>query len=71
MSIRRHSSAFNCKVLYTFTLFCVLLPINANAESKNTKGGFIDFNLYPYLSDVDSDSVFTINIAAALENGFS
>ncbi|MBM7423420.1 hypothetical protein [Spongiibacter marinus] len=26
--------------------------------------GFLDFNLYPYLDDVESDSVFTLNIGA-------
>lgn len=43
----------------------------ARASAKNTSGGFLDFNLYPYLSDVDSDNVFTLNIAAQLDHGFS
>lgn len=40
-------------------------------EVKNSKGGFLDFNFYPYLSDVDNDNVFTLNIFAALPNRFS
>ncbi|MFT7128922.1 MAG: hypothetical protein ACI89U_001033 [Gammaproteobacteria bacterium] len=47
------------------------LPTNLIAEPKNTTGGFIDFNAYPYLSDVDNDNVITINIAAKLSNRFS
>lgn len=71
MSTQYLTHASLVKVLCVFSLFCTLLPITGNAESKNTTGGFVDFNLYPYLSDVDSDSVFTINIAATLEHGFS
>ncbi len=40
-------------------------------DVKNSAGGFLDFNLYPYLTDVDNDSVFTLNIASALPNRFS
>ena len=40
-------------------------------EVKNSGGGFLDFNFYPYLSDVDNDNVFTLNIAASLPNRFS
>ncbi len=45
--------------------------MQANAVTQNTKGGFVDLNVYPYLSDVEADSVATINIAANLENRFS
>jgi len=33
--------------------------------------GFLDFNVYPYLSEVKSDSVFTVNAFAKLLFGFS
>lgn len=33
--------------------------------------GFIDFNAYPYLSEVDSDSVFTLNALVNLPHGLS
>ncbi len=33
--------------------------------------GFLDFNLYPYLDDVESDSVFTLNIGARLSERWS
>ena len=42
-----------------------------SAEARNSSSGFLDFNVYPYLSNVDSDSVFTLNIAAKLPNRFS
>ena len=48
-----------------------LLSSPANADSINTKAGFIDFNLYPYLNSVDSDSSATVNIAASLAHRFS
>ena len=53
-------------VLITMTLSYLSRPAIANANK-----GFLDFNAYPYLSDVDTDSVFTLNIAADLGNGFS
>lgn len=43
----------------------------AHALSKNVRSGMLDFNLYPYLSDVSNDSVFTLNVAANLHQGFS
>jgi len=45
------------------------LPVSASV--KNTSGGFIDANVYPYLSDVSNDNVITINILAKLNNRFS
>lgn len=33
--------------------------------------GFLDFNVYPYLSEVDSDSVFTLNIANRINTRWS
>lgn len=52
-------------------------PGTAAAESPpspykgSSRGGFLDFNFYPYLSDVDSDSVFTLNAFSKLPWGFS
>lgn len=43
----------------------------SSAAQKNTTGGVIDINVYPYLSDVETDSVATINVAANLPNRFS
>lgn len=55
-------------------LLCLLL-ITANfqiyAADKNSSGGFIDVNVYPYLSDVDFDNTITFNIGAKLKNRFS
>ncbi len=42
-----------------------VLPLAAAGQ------GFLDFNVYPYLSDVDSDAVFTLNIASKLEGRWS
>lgn len=52
-------------------LSCCLYCEFGYGEIKNTKGGMLDYNLYPYLNDVDNDSVVTINIAATLEHGIS
>ncbi|WP_204602122.1 hypothetical protein [Paremcibacter congregatus] len=48
-----------------------IYPLSAQADVKNSGGGFIDFNAYPYLSDTDNDTIVTINVAAKLENRFS
>ena len=45
--------------------------MSSMSQAGDSSGGFLDFNLYPYLSDVDTDNVLTINIAAKLENRFS
>lgn len=58
-------------VLWGFCLSCVFVATVASAQNKNTLGGFLDFNLYPHLTDVDTDSVFTINAAAKLKYRFS
>ena len=42
-----------------------------SANAKNNTGGFIDLNVYPYLSDVSNDSTVTVNIGAKLANRFS
>ena len=61
------------KTPYTFIFLLVTLLISntIQADSKNTTTGLLDFNVYPYLTDVDNDSVFTLNIAANLNNNFS
>ncbi|HEY8944181.1 MAG TPA: hypothetical protein VIM73_07960 [Polyangiaceae bacterium] len=46
-------------------------PPPAPKSNTNSLGGFLDFNAYPYLSEVKSDSVFTLNAAAKLPYGFS
>ena len=45
-------------------LFCTTFILVACSNAYAANKGFLDFNLYPYLSDVDNDSVFTINAAA-------
>lgn len=50
--------------IYCSTLF-LCIPFHSSAD------GFFDFNVYPYLSDVDSDSAFTLNVAKKLPGRFS
>jgi len=55
-------------------ILCLLLIVvnfQINAADKNSSGGFIDINVYPYLSDVDFDNTVTFNIGAKLQNRFS
>jgi len=52
-------------------LLLIIINFQVNATVNNTSGGFIDANVYPYLSDVDNDSVISINILAKLNNRFS
>ncbi len=47
------------KTLLLFLLFCGTTA----ADTKKSGGGMLDFNVYPYLSDVERDSFFTLNIA--------
>jgi hypothetical protein len=49
----------------------VVIHFQVSASVKNTSGGFIDANVYPYLSDVKNDNVITLNILAKLNNRFS
>ncbi len=53
-----------------FALAAASINVQAG-DVKNSSGGFLDFNFYPYLSDVDNDNVFTLNIAAGLPHRFS
>lgn len=50
---------------------CLLLSFSAYADFRNSLGGILDFNYYPYLSDVDSDSNTTINASSSLGQRFS
>lgn len=52
-------------------LLFIVINFQVSATVKNTSGGFIDANVYPYLSDVSNDNVITINILAKLNNRFS
>jgi len=60
--------------MLTRMLLCKLLIVvcfQINATEKNSSSGFIDVNVYPYLSDVDNDNTITFNIGAKLKNRFS
>ena len=46
-----------------------LVAISTSAIAKGN--GFLDFNAYPHLTDVDSDSVFTLNVAYKLPSRLS
>ena len=60
------------KLIQSFILFmCGFSAMTFSQEKVNSNSGFLDFNLYPILSDVDGDSVVTINAAAKLSNRFS
>lgn len=68
------NTSFRIKQWLYITIVAVLnslvltQSVLANSETQH---GFLDFNAYPYLSDVDNDSVFTLNIGADLGNRFS
>lgn len=55
----------------SFAALLLVLSQPGHADVKNSRGGFLDFNLYPYMTDVDSDNVITVNIAAQLPERFS
>ena len=61
---------FNRPLLAGFIGALALLQLPITAQAQNSRSGFLDFNAYPYLSDVDDDSVVTINAAAQLPNRF-
>lgn len=59
-------------VKYLSAVVCLVGGLGASAgEVKNSRGGMLDFNVYPYLSEVDSDSVFSLNMASGLPNRLS
>ncbi len=55
--------------LLPVVLVCLLLPFSSYAQER--RPAQIAFNFYPYLSDVKTDSDFTINILAPLPARFS
>ncbi|MGB1907437.1 MAG: hypothetical protein ACPHN3_08885 [Spongiibacter sp.] len=52
-------------------VFLWLLLCAAVAQGAPSQRGFLDFNLYPYLSDASSDSVATLNVGAQLPQRLS
>lgn len=56
-------------MLVIFNRFSIVF--GTSKQKKNSAGGFLDFNIYPHLTDVDTDNVFTLNSAAKLPNRFS
>lgn len=69
MDRQPYSMTRGLELLLIITL--VLLSGHAFAGGKNSGGGFIDFNIYPYMNDVDNDNTITINMAAKLKHRFS
>ncbi len=66
------SWGLSMRQLYYAVFFGVLFICKPSfATSANSLGGIIDFNVYPYMSDVESDNVVTINVASKLPNRFS
>jgi|GEM_PF-450348 len=65
--------SYTCARILLALLTCLLgtTAQTLYADTKNAESLLLDFNLYPYLDDVDSDNVFTLNVAAKLGNGFS
>jgi len=61
------------KMIIRISLYLLLVIVNFQtiAADKNSSGGFIDINVYPYLSDVDNDNTLTFNIGSKLQNRFS
>lgn len=55
--------------LFALILVCLLLPLNAYAQQR--RPAQIAFNFYPYLSDVKTDSDFTINMLVPLPSRLS
>ncbi len=56
------------KLLPLFLMLCTPTPVIAQSTSPH---GFLSFNAYPYLSDVNSDSNFTFAAGSSIKNGFS
>jgi hypothetical protein len=66
----KHSNASRIYRVFLI-IICGLQGGLSSAGTINSKGGFLSFNLYPYMSDVDSDNSLTINAAAQLNHRFS
>ncbi len=62
---------FQNQQFFGLTLVLCCSCFCSSLEAGNSQGGFLDFNLYPYLSDVNNDNTLTINLAAKLNNRFS
>jgi len=62
-SQRKNTTA---KLIAAVLLILLLFSLDSYGQTKNSSAGFLDFNVYPHLSDVDNDSIFTLNIAAKL-----
>lgn len=57
---------------FRFTLLLLMCSVVSKVQANNIiKGGFIDFNVYPYQSKVNHDSTFTINAFLNFSNRFS
>lgn len=57
--------------LFFATAFALLSALAHAGDTKNSPAGYLDFNFYPYLADVDTDAVFTLNTSAELGRRFS
>jgi hypothetical protein len=57
--------------ILTLTMMIFAFVPSSYADAKKPTTGFLDVNLYPYLSDVDNDSALTVNLGAKLPNRFS
>ena len=65
-----HKRNVDHSILTGLFIGLALLLVPLSGQAQNSRSGFLDFNAYPYLSDVDDDSVATINAAAQLPNRF-
>lgn len=54
-----------------FVFFYLMGTPFSHADGKGRTTGFVDLNVYPYLSDVDQDNLATLNIAVNFKNRFS
>ena len=56
----------------TFLLVLFFIPQFSVAENSSSPGeSYLGFNTYPYLSDIKSDKIITINVATAPQQRFS
>jgi len=61
----------NIIIISGLIFIMVFVPNTTLAQGKNSSGGFLDFNIYPHLTDVETDNIFTLNTLAKLPNRFS
>ncbi len=64
---------YHCRAWFLtgFLVCCFFFSVQLQAEGRRSSSGFLDFNVYPYLSDVSNDNTLTINAFAKLDNRFS